>query len=162
MILALDISTTITGVSFFKDEKLTDYFAIKLSKIKHENKFEELLLKANEVITQIKKNINLDNLDLIIIEEPIMNSMNRNTVNTLLRFNTMIATMLKINNKDIIFQNINHVRSWFFKTYESNTELDKKERTIEIVNRIYKLDLIKSQNDIADSILHAHYYLKNS
>lgn len=162
MILSLDISTTITGASFFKDEKLTDYFAIKLSKIKHENKFEELLLKANEVITQIKKNINLEKIDLIIIEEPIMNSMNRNTVNTLLRFNTMISTMLRMDNKNIVFQNINHVRSWLFKNYESDKELDKKERTIEIVNKIYKLDLVKKQNDIADAILHAHYYLKNS
>ena len=162
MILSLDISTTITGASFFKDEKLTDYFAIKLSKIKHENKFEELLLKANEVITQIKKNINLEKIDLIIIEEPIMNSMNRNTVNTLLRFNTMISTMLRMDNKNIVFQNINHVRSWLFKNYESDKELDKKERRIEIVNKIYKLDLVKKQNDIADAILHAHYYLKNS
>ena len=162
MILSLDISTTITGVSFFKDEKLTDYFAIKLSKIKHEDKFEELILKANEVINQIKKNINLNKVNLIVIEEPIMNSMNRNTVNTLLKFNTMISTMLRMDNKDVVFQNVNHVRSWLFKNNESNTESDKKQRTIEIVNKLYKLDLIKSQNDIADAIMHAHYYLKNN
>lgn len=162
MILSLDISTTITGVSFFKDEKLTDYFAIRLSKIKHEDKFEELILKANEVINQIKKNINLNKVNLIVIEEPIMNSMNRNTVNTLLKFNTMISTMLRMDNKEIIFQNVNHVRSWLFKNNESNAESDKKQRTIEIVNKLYKLDLIKSQNDIADAIMHAHYYLKNN
>lgn len=162
MILSLDISTTVTGVSFFKDEKLIDFFAVKLSKIKHENEFEELYLKAKEVINQIKKNIDLNKVNLIIIEAPIMNSMNRNTVNKLLRINSIISTILRTYDKDIIFQNINHVRSWLFKTYESNEDLDKKERTIEIINKIYKLDLIKNQNDIADAILHSHYYLKNS
>lgn len=162
MILALDISTTKTGVALYSNETLIDYFAVDTSKIKSFNEFEELYAKAQHLISSIKKNINLSDINLFIVEEPIMNSMNRKTVNKLLRYNTMVCMFLKEYNKEIIFQNINSVRSWLFKEYEEDLDIDdKKMKTIKIVNNIFHLNLIKKDNDIADAIQHLLFYIKH-
>lgn len=162
MILALDISTTKTGVALYANETLIDYFAVDTSKIKSFNEFEELYAKAQHLISSIKKNINLSDIDLFIVEEPIMNSMNRKTVNKLLRYNTMVCMFLKEYNKEIIFQNINSVRSWLFKEYGEDLDIDdKKMKTIKIVNNIFHLNLIKKDNDIADAIQHLLFYIKH-
>lgn len=162
MILALDISTTKTGVALYSNKTLIDYFAVDTSKIKSFNEFEELYAKAQHLISSIKKNINLSDIDLFIVEEPIMNSMNRKTVNKLLRYNTMVCMFLKEYNKEIIFQNINSVRSWLFKEYGEDLDIDdKKMKTIKIVNNIFHLNLIKKDNDIADAIQHLLFYIKH-
>ena len=65
-------------------------------------------------------------------------------------------------NKDITFQNINTVRSWLFKNYKEGEDIeDKKMRTIAIINKIFNLNLLKKDNDIADAIQHLLYYIKN-
>lgn len=162
MILALDISTTKTGVALYSEDKLIDFFAVDTSKIKSATEFEELYSRAEYLINHICKYVKLDKVDKFIIEEPIMNSMNRKTVNKLLRYNTMVCMLLKEYNKEIIFQNINSVRSWLFKEYEEDLDIDdKKMKTIKIVNNIFHLNLIKKDNDIADAIQHLLFYIKH-
>lgn len=162
MILALDISTTKTGVALYSEDKLIDFFAVDTSKIKSATEFEELYLRAEYLINHICEYIRLDKVDKFIIEEPIMNSMNRKTVNKLLRYNTIVSMFITKWNKDITFQNINTVRSWLFKNYKEGEDIeDKKMRTIAIVNKIFNLNLLKKDNDIADAIQHLLYYIKN-
>lgn len=95
IILGIDISTTCLGVSLAKyDENGIEILKISHVKPKVSKKIkgtEALFLKAKqfkEEFIEQYKNIGLTD---IVIEEPLPNSQNNNTVTTLLRFNGMIS-----------------------------------------------------------------------
>jgi len=92
MLLALDVSTTTIGIALFED--MGTYGKLKLltqitPKIKTKNKTEELFRKV-EVFEEYLKN-NINNINRVIIEEPLLQSNNVYTIATLLRFNGMIS-----------------------------------------------------------------------
>ena len=58
-------------------------------KPKRENKMEELLIKSEIVRYKIQNYKNL-NVTHVVIEEPLLNSNNIFTIQTLLRFNTLV------------------------------------------------------------------------
>ena len=92
-VLGLDISTKTIGWALFDimNQELLELTHISpVPKPKEENKLTELFLKA-EVFRQ--KLIQYKNLGItkVIIEEPLLNSNNIYTVQTLLRFNTLIS-----------------------------------------------------------------------
>jgi RNase H-fold protein (predicted Holliday junction resolvase) len=92
-ILSLDISTKTIGVALFdiKTKELLELTHVSpIPKPKRENKMEELLVKAQMVRTKIENYAELNITD-VVIEEPLLNSNNIYTVQTLLRFNTLVC-----------------------------------------------------------------------
>ena len=91
-VLGLDVSTKTIGWALFDimSQELLELTHISpVPKPKEENKIKELFLKA-EVFKQ--KLVDYKNLGItkVIIEEPLLNSNNVYTVQTLLRYNTLI------------------------------------------------------------------------
>ena len=92
-VLGLDISTRTIGCALFDiiTQELLELTHISpVPKPKEENKIKELFLKA-EIFKQ--KLVEYKNLGItkVIIEEPLLNSNNVYTIQTLLRFNTLIS-----------------------------------------------------------------------
>ena len=92
-VLGLDISTKTIGWALFDimNQELLELTHISpVPKPKEDNKLTELFLKA-EVFRQ--KLLQYKNLGItkVIIEEPLLNSNNIYTIQTLLRFNTLIS-----------------------------------------------------------------------
>jgi RNase H-fold protein (predicted Holliday junction resolvase) len=92
-ILGLDVSTKTIGWALFdmiSGELLELTHISPVPKPKEENKIKELFLKA-EIFKQ--KLVEYKNLGItkVIIEEPLLNSNNVYTIQTLLRFNTLIS-----------------------------------------------------------------------
>lgn len=94
-ILGLDVSTKTIGMALFEgDGKLLELTHIT-PKIKPqpENKLEELFRKVDAFERLLTRYIELD-IERVVIEEPLLNSNNVNTVATLLRFNGMISKVV--------------------------------------------------------------------
>ena len=91
-ILGLDVSTKTIGIALFEsDGKLLELTHITPKiKPKPETKLEELFKKVDAFELLLTRYIELD-IEKVIIEEPLLNSNNVNTVATLLRFNGMIC-----------------------------------------------------------------------
>jgi RNase H-fold protein (predicted Holliday junction resolvase) len=92
-VLGLDVSTKTIGWALFdmiSGELLELTHISPVPKPKEENKIKELFLKA-EIFKQ--KLVEYKNLGItkVIIEEPLLNSNNVYTIQTLLRFNTLIS-----------------------------------------------------------------------
>jgi hypothetical protein len=92
-VLGLDVSTKTIGWALFdmiSGELLELTHISPVPKPKEDNKIKELFLKA-EIFKQ--KLVEYKNLGItkVIIEEPLLNSNNVYTVQTLLRFNTLIS-----------------------------------------------------------------------
>ena len=92
-VLGLDVSTKTIGWALFDmiTEELLELTHISpVAKLKEENKMKELFLKAE---TFKQKLIQYKNLGItkVIIEEPLLNSNNVYTIQTLMRFNTLIS-----------------------------------------------------------------------
>ena len=92
-VLGLDVSTSTIGWALFDldSKELLELTHISpRPKPKEENKIKELILKSE--IFKIKlKDYSSFNITKVIIEEPLLNSNNVYTVQTLLRFNTLIS-----------------------------------------------------------------------
>lgn len=92
-VLGLDVSTKTIGVALF-DINTNDLLELThvspVIKSKPDDKIEELILKGlvfRDKLLQYKD----FNITKVIIEEPLLNSNNINTVGTLMRFNTIIC-----------------------------------------------------------------------
>lgn len=95
-ILGLDISTRTIGWALFdiQRQELLELTHISPSpKPKEENKIKELILKSEIFKTKLIQYQDLG-ITNVIIEEPLMNSNNLYTVQTLLRFNTLITKQI--------------------------------------------------------------------
>jgi hypothetical protein len=97
MIIALDVSTKCVGIALFDLEGTLLELTHISPKVKPlpEEKSTELFEKANIVVNYLTKykddGLNITN---IVIEEPLLNSLNVYTVATLLKFNGMVSKML--------------------------------------------------------------------
>ena len=95
IILGIDISTSCLGVSLAKyDGKNAEILKISHVKPKVSHKIkgtESLFLKTKQFKEQFIEQYKDIGLTDIVIEEPLPNSQNNNTVTTLLRFNGMIS-----------------------------------------------------------------------
>ena len=92
-ILGLDVSTKTIGWALFDIEtkQLLELTHISpVIKNKDENKLKELFLKTEIFKTKLEKYDEL-NITKVIIEEPLLNSNNVYTIQTLLRYNTLIS-----------------------------------------------------------------------
>lgn len=160
MILSLDISTSMIGVAI--DTPKLIYYSFNTKKIKKETSSDSTFNSYYRIAEELIKTIPDVNIDTIVIEEPLLNSSNRSTVNKLIIINTIISSLLRAKyNKPIIHQNVNRVRSWILKD-DPDKELDVKTRTINVINNIYKIQLTKKDNDAADAIMHLHYFKINN
>lgn len=92
-VLGLDVSTRTIGWALFdiQSRELLELTHISpIPKPKVENKIKELLLKSN--IFEIKLHQYKDlGITKVVIEEPLLNSNNIYTIQTLLRYNTLIT-----------------------------------------------------------------------
>jgi RNase H-fold protein (predicted Holliday junction resolvase) len=91
-VLALDVSTKTIGIALFDittKELLELTHVSPVPKPKRDNKMEELLIKAEMVRSKIENYRNL-NVTEVVIEEPLLGSNNIYTIQTLLRFNTLV------------------------------------------------------------------------
>jgi RNase H-fold protein (predicted Holliday junction resolvase) len=91
-VLSLDISTKTIGIALFDittRELLELTHVSPVPKPKRDNKMEELLIKAEMVRSKIDNYKNL-NVTEVVIEEPLLGSNNIYTIQTLLRFNTLV------------------------------------------------------------------------
>ncbi len=92
-VLGLDISTKTIGWALFDimSQELLELTHISpVPKPKEENKLTELFLKAEIFKEKLVQYKNLG-ITKVIIEEPLLNSNNIYTIQTLLRFNTLIS-----------------------------------------------------------------------
>lgn len=92
-ILGLDVSSKTIGIALF--DMVTKHLlqlthVSPIPKPKRENKMEELIAKAEIFREKLKEYVGLG-ITTVIIEEPLLNSNNIYTVQTLLRFNTLIC-----------------------------------------------------------------------
>jgi hypothetical protein len=111
-ILGLDVSTSTIGWALFdlSNKELLELTHISpRPKIDKGNKMKELFLKSEIFRTKLNDYVNLG-ITEVIIEEPLLNSNNIHTVQTLMRFNTLIS-------KDIY--DILGVVPNYISTYES-------------------------------------------
>lgn len=98
-ILALDISTTVIGISIFEDYgtygklKSIKYLALKL-KANSCDESEKLFKKVDIFKNEFLNGLDGLNVTKIAIEEPLLGSNNANTVGTLLKFNGMISYLV--------------------------------------------------------------------
>jgi RNase H-fold protein (predicted Holliday junction resolvase) len=91
-VLGLDISTKTVGFALFdiqSGELLELTHISPKPKINDDDKMKELLLKSEIVAEKIKQYVNLG-LVKVVIEEPLLNSNNVYTIQTLLRFNSFV------------------------------------------------------------------------
>jgi RNase H-fold protein (predicted Holliday junction resolvase) len=91
-ILSLDVSTKTIGIALFdiESKELLELTHVSpVPKPKRDNKMEELLIKAEMVRSKIENYKNL-NVTEVVIEEPLLGSNNIYTIQTLLRFNTLV------------------------------------------------------------------------
>jgi RNase H-fold protein (predicted Holliday junction resolvase) len=92
-VLGLDVSTSTIGWALFdlETKELLELTHISpRPKPKEENKIKELILKS-EIFRVKLKDYSDFNITTVVIEEPLLNSNNVYTVQTLLRFNTLIS-----------------------------------------------------------------------
>jgi hypothetical protein len=94
-ILGLDVSTRTIGWALFDIQnkellELTHISPRPKSKETSENKIKELLLKAEVFKSKLSQYKDLG-IVKVVIEEPLLNSNNINTVQTLMRFNSFIC-----------------------------------------------------------------------
>jgi hypothetical protein len=92
-VLGLDVSTSTIGWALFDIESKELLELTHISprpKTKDENKLKELILKSEVFKTKLEQYKNLGITD-VIIEEPLLNSNNVYTVQTLMRYNTLIS-----------------------------------------------------------------------
>ncbi len=92
-VLGLDISTKTVGWALFdiKTKELLELTHVSpVPKPKEENKIKELLLKSEMFQTKLNDYKNLG-ITKVVIEEPLLNSNNIYTIQTLLRYNTLIT-----------------------------------------------------------------------
>jgi hypothetical protein len=92
-VLGLDVSTSTIGWALFdlESKELLELTHISpRPKPKEENKIKELLLKSEIFRSKLKDYAGF-NITNVVIEEPLLNSNNVYTVQTLLRFNTLIS-----------------------------------------------------------------------
>ena len=95
-VLGLDVSTRTIGWALFdiQTKQLLELTHISpRTKIKTEDKIEELLLKSEVFKTKIEQYKNLG-ITKVIIEEPLLNSNNVYTIGTLMRYNTLITKQI--------------------------------------------------------------------
>jgi RNase H-fold protein (predicted Holliday junction resolvase) len=92
-VLGLDVSTKTIGWALFdiQSKELLELTHVSpVPKPKEENKIKELLLKSEIFRTKLLQYKDLG-ITKVIIETPLLNSNNIYTVQTLLRFNTLIT-----------------------------------------------------------------------
>jgi len=92
-VLGLDVSTKTIGWALFDlvSEELLELTHISpVAKLTEDNKMKELLLKADIFKEKLIQYKNLG-ITKVIIEEPLLNSNNVYTIQTLMRFNTLIS-----------------------------------------------------------------------
>lgn len=89
-LLALDVSTTTIGIALFENDKLKLLTQVT-PKVKSKTKNEELFLKVDIFEKEFLFNHKNTNITKVIIEEPLLQSNNVNTIATLLKFNGMIS-----------------------------------------------------------------------
>ena len=95
-ILGLDVSTKTIGWALFDmvtEELLELTHVSPRPKIKTDNKVEELISKSEVFKHKLNEYINLG-ITKVIIEEPLLNSNNIYTVQTLLRYNSFITKVI--------------------------------------------------------------------
>ena len=92
-VLGLDVSTRTIGVALFdiQSRELLELTHVSPTpKPKEENKIKELLLKGEIFRSKLLEYKDMG-ITKVIIEEPLLNSNNVYTVQTLLRFNTLVT-----------------------------------------------------------------------
>lgn len=92
-VLGLDVSTKTIGWALFDIEsrELLELTHVSpVPKPKQENKIKELILKSEIFRSKLLQYKNLG-ITKVVIEEPLMNSNNVYTIQTLMRFNTLIT-----------------------------------------------------------------------
>jgi hypothetical protein len=92
-VLGLDVSTKTIGWALFDIETKNLLELTHISPISQpnlENKIEELLIKSGSFKDKLTQYVGLNITD-VVIEEPLLNSNNINTVGTLIRYNTLIC-----------------------------------------------------------------------
>lgn len=92
-VLGLDVSTKTIGWALFdmRTQELLELTHVSpRPKMKTENKIEELLSKAEVFKTKLDEYKNLG-ITKVVIEEPLLNSNNIYTVQTLLRYNSFVT-----------------------------------------------------------------------
>ena len=95
-VLGLDVSTTTIGVALFdiKTQELLELTHVSpIAKPKQDNKIFELIQKSEIFKTKLEEYRNLG-ITKVIIEEPLLNSNNIYTVQTLLRYNSFITKQI--------------------------------------------------------------------
>lgn len=92
-VLGLDVSTKTIGIALFdvNSEHLLELTHLSpVPKSEMSSKIEELIIKSNLFKIKLEEYKNIG-VTKVIIEEPLLNSNNVNTVGVLMRFNTLVC-----------------------------------------------------------------------
>ena len=130
-VLGLDVSTKTIGWALFdiESKNLLELTHISpIPKPKSENKIEELILKSGIFRKKLEEYVGMG-IQSVIIEEPLLNSNNVYTIQTLLRFNSFVFKEI-YNILDIVPEFISTYNSRKFAFPELVQENDKKKHVL--------------------------------
>lgn len=150
--LFIDLGTIYTGISVFINDELVHYELIHVGANKH--KIERYIFIRNEISKVIEK----FQIEKVIIEDVAL-GFGARTTNPLISIQAIVQLFLY--EKGIEFELV-HPMTW--KSYlrvTNKVAAEGKAATIEVVNRLYDLQLSydkKGDADIADSLGMATYY----
>lgn len=152
-ILAIDPSTTSTGVATFEGEKITYWGRFAPSKDL------DVILRSFEIAKKIEQLIEVDKPDLIVIETPF--SRNRHGLEVQNRMIGMLEFVFC--EKEIPFEYV-HPKSIYriFGLKGNAKREEKKEVSIKFINETFKLNLSAKDDDIADAIVIGLYQIKEN
>lgn len=163
MLLALDISTSIVGLSFFSGSSLISWNFIDL-KTKDEADIFDKFDKFVEKFEEISKNVEITEF---AVEEALKKissgASNSNTITKLIAFNVLISNYLrkKLNCKPIYVNVLSARSKCGLKFAKGTTPKQKKEVIASYVSKKYNIDFPKKKTgslkdhayDVSDSII---------
>lgn len=153
--ISLDPSTNSTGYAIFKDENLIKYGVWKPDKdLEWRAKINWISLQLHNLINTLKEN----GAEVTLIAEcPIKTIKNVLTLEKLFSLHGSIMSIANINQITFIPVEVSGWRKQLGILLnipkEENNRKVLKERSVEMANEIYNLDLKKSEDDISDAIL---------
>lgn len=166
ILIAFDISTTITGYAIFVNEKLYEYDTIIFKDIPNAEKITHFAKKIKLIIFNLKINLNFNKykIKFTILREDVFVGANAKTALLLARWAGMFDYYIEneINIKPIAINNA-QVKYNTLKIKASPFDSKKKIKLaiVERVNELFNLRLQYKEHDIADAIALGYHFLLN-
>lgn len=115
-ILSLDVSTSSVGICLFEDEGTTGKLILLTHfepKVKKDTQLGKLKAKADLCVQKLTDDFSMYNISRIVVEKPLLNSVNQKTAAILAMFNEYLSNELsKLFELEIDFITVHNARKY--------------------------------------------------